>query len=349
MSQARPPVLARPATLDDLEAVARLNHRIFGVEPTVASLAWKFTDQTGRLAGSTVLTSGGTVVGFLGQIPVRMSVGGHEQLATQTTDVGILEEYRRLDTFLTLIQTSINELKVAGVTIAYGTANAAASLTLSSLLGQTPVASIPLLVRPFANLCLPTGRRKRAPATHPLSSALLHDTLWLTSLPRFDDRFDRFWQRIRNDYPIMLVRDADALNRRFFSAPGGAYECLGIENMVSGEIEGYAILAITHRGDQVRGRICDLVTPRQGRRHLVHALISAALKWFRTQQAEVADVWMFPHTHLRLALQLHGFIPRRTRKGGFRASFVLPGARPDLPNLARANQWFLSMSDSDTV
>jgi len=86
-------------------------------------------------------------------------------------------------------------------------------------------------------------------------------------LTRFDSRFDRFWQRIRDDYPIMLVRDATYLNWRYVDAPGVTYERLALEETTSGEIEGFAVLRTTLRGDRIRGRICDLVTPRQGHRY----------------------------------------------------------------------------------
>jgi hypothetical protein len=130
---------------------------------------------------------------------------------------------------------------------------------------------------------------------------------------------------------------------------GVGYERIGIENAASGDIEGYAVLSITRRAGRVRGRVCDLITPRHGGRRAAHALIAASVKWFRAQKADAADVWMFPHAHLRYALRRHGFVRRRTGQGGFQASALTTGAAAKLQGVERAANWFLSLGDSDTV
>jgi len=362
VSPASSPCIARPATLDDLAEVATLLHHIFGVYQSAALLKWKFTGCMNKLTGSTVLTSNHRIVGFLGQIPERVNRAGHEILATQGADIGILEEYRRLDVFLTLIQTSVLELKKAGVALTYGTTNEDATLTLSSLLGQQPVAAIPLLVRPLKRAASPSSRPGVATLTQLLAACLysvdrgagwnresFRDSLRVIRVERFDERFDRFWQRIRTDYPMSVVRDAETLNWRYVNAPGIVYERLGIENAMTGEIEGYSVLGMTRRDHRMRGRICDLVTPRRDKRRAAHALVAASVRWLSAQQADLADVWMFPHAHLRVVLRLHGFIPWQTGHRGFQVSVMTPGATPERPGAECANNWFLSLGDSDTV
>ena len=352
MSALPPVCAARAATYDDLGEVASLLHRVFGVSQEVEVLRWKFGGCAGRLVGSTVLTNDRRIVGFLGQIPVRVCAAGREILAAQGADMGILEEYRRLDTFLMLIRASILNLEKAGVTLTYGTANADATHTLAALLGQQTVAAVPLLVRPLdatiPALILSAFARTAAFVTR-CGEASVQAGLRLTRLTRFDDRFDRFWQRTRNDYPIMLVRDAAYLNWRYVDTAGGRYERIAIEQAASGEIEGYAVLGLTQREDRLRGRFCELVTARFGARHAADALIAASVKWLRAQHADIADVWMFPHAHLRFALRQHGFIPRRPGPGGFQASALANGAAAGLQGVDRADNWFLSLGDSDTV
>ena len=345
-------LVARPATCADLGEVAELLHRIFGVRQTVGALRWKFTGCAGRLLGSTVLTSDHGIVGFLGQIPVRVWVAGRESLATQGADIGILEEHRRLDAFLTLLRACVGELESAGVALAYGTANADAALALATLLGQPTVAAVPLLVRPLGGTIparILSAFAGAAGFVARCGPASVGADLQVTRLDRFDDRFDRFWRRIRDDYPIMLVRDAAYLNWRYVDAPGSAYARIGLEYPATGEIEGYVVLGLARRGNQVRGRICDLITPRHGDRRAAHALIGEALRWLRAQEADVADVWMFPHAHLRSALRRHGFMPRRTGPGGFQASALVTDAAVGVQGVECAGNWFLSMGDSDTV
>ena len=353
---------ARPATLDDLDEITLLLSRVFGVHQSAEFLKWKFTGYSGQLAGSTVLTTNQAIVGFLGQIPMRIRVAGHDVLATQGADVAILEEHRRLDAFLNLLLTSAADLEAKGVALAYGTANADATLTLSTLLGQPTISFTPLLVLPLNHSFSISSRHGYSWLMRLLTTCIRmaeRGSEWVQKsarqpfrvvrLERFDARFDSFWQRIQNDYPIMLVRDAAHLNWRYVDAPGVSYERIGLENMDSGEIEGYAVLGLSRRGDQLRGRICDLITPLHQNRHAAHQLITSAVQWLRAQSADVADIWMFPHTHLRFALRRHGFIPRHATWGRFQATTLMASASLRLHVVKQVDNWFLSMGDSDTV
>jgi hypothetical protein len=357
MSAVRSACIARPATFEDLGDVAELLHRLFGVRPTVEFLRWKLTGCAGRLLGSTVLATDRRIVGFLGQIPVRVQVMGHSALAAQGTDVGILEEYRRLDAYLGMVQTSVRAMRKEGVALAYGTANAEAGPMATELLGLKRLTPVPLLVRPLSapESSLGCGVRLLArvlSVSDRLSErepAALRDRLRIRRVARFDERFDRFWREIRDDYPVMLVRDAAHLNWRYADAPNVVYERISIEDAAVGRIEGYAVLGLRRRDGRLRGHIADLVTARNGDPRIVDLLIRAAVAWLCAQAAEVAEVWAFPHTHVRRALVCRGFIPRRTGPGGFQVSALASGAATGVSAAGCAQNWFLSMGDSDTV
>lgn len=348
--------IARPAAFDDLGAVAELLHRVFGVRQTVETLRWKFTGCTGRVAGSTVLVVDRRIVGFLGQVPVRVRVVGHEVPAAQGTDLCILEEYRRLNAFLGMVQASVREMRTAGVALTYGIANPGTGPMATELFGHRPLVSVPLLVRPLspADTSLARGARllarvlsacdrlrEREPADR-------QNPFPLSRIARFDERFDRFWREIRDDYPVMLVRDAAHLNWRYVDAPDVVYERLCIESAAD-RIGGYAVLGLRRRGRQLRGQIVDIVTPRNGDLRVVGRLVRAAVTWLRAQGADVAEVWAFPHTHLRLALMCRGFIPRRTGPGGFQANALTCNAEAEVAAAEQAKNWCLAMGDSDTV
>jgi hypothetical protein len=357
MSAVQSACIVRPATISDLSDVADLLHRVFGVRQTVESLRWKLMGGAGRLIGSTVLVADRRIVGFLGQIPVRVRVTGREVLAAQGTDVSILEEYRRIDAFLGMVRASVLDMRAEGVALTYGTANAHMGPLATQLFGLKRLAPVPLLVRPLSPTDASLGWVARMLAralsvSDRLSerdSATLRDRLRIARVMRFDERFDRFWEEIRDDYPAMLVRDAAHLNWRYVDTPNGAYERIGIEGAPGGRIEGYAVLGLRRRGGRLRGHIADLVTPRKGDPRIVKRLIRAAVAWFRAQAADVADVWMFPHTHLHRALVCRGFIPRRTGPGGFQVSALASAAAANPFMAERADHWFLSMGDSDTV
>jgi hypothetical protein len=357
MSAVLPACIARPATFADLDAVSDLLHRVFGVRHTVEFLRWKLTGCAGRLIGSTVLAADRRIVGFLGQIPVRIRVADREVLAAQGTDAGILEEYRRLDVFLGMIQTSVLEMKAAGVELTYGTANADFGPLAMQLFGRKRLAPVPLLVRPLSpgDVSLGWGARLLACALsasdrlNEREPAALRDRFRMARITRFDERFDRFWREVQDDYPVMLVRDAAHLNWRYVDAPNVAYERIGIVDVAAGRIAGYAVLGLRRRNGRLRGHIADLVTARNGDPRIVNLLVRAAVAWLRAQAADVAEVWALPHTHLRRTLVCRGFIPRRTGPGGFQVSALATAADASPLRADEAGSWFLSMGDSDTV
>jgi hypothetical protein len=348
MNAARSVCLARPAAIEDLDDVAAFLHERFGTRPNPETLRWKFGGPTGRMTGSAVLLDGRRIVGFLGQIPGRIGVMGHELQSAQGADLGILESHRRLDAFLLLIQASAREMESAGVALTYGVAGADAATSLSALLGRSMTAPPPLLVRPlrgpWAWLSGLVRRLCVAPGCNGGMAGLLP-----VKPDRFDARFDRFWERIRHDYRIMPVRDTAFLNWRYGGHSGIAYEPFALANAASGEIEGYAVLSLTRRGQRTRGRICDLVTPRRGLPAVGRALIATALARLRARGADIVDIWMFPHVHLRPLLLRQGFIPRRTGPSGFHAGALTPRTAARYPGLDRAANWHLALGDTDTV
>ncbi len=326
---------ARAAAIGDWDSIAGLLRRVFGVETNRDILCWKYAGSEGRTIGSAVLAADRRIVGFLGQIPVRIRVAGHDRLAAQGADVAIEAEYRRLDAFLSLTDASTASLRAAGISLAYGIANSQATDPLSILLGEQRVAATPLLVRPLGRLFPPPAHsRTGANVVRPGG---------------FDTRFDRFWLRIRDDYPIMLARDAAHLNWRYAETSGRAYERLAVEHPATGEIEGYAVLTIDARHHGRRGRICDLVTPRNADPQAAHTLIAESLRWFQSNKCRIADIWMFRHTHLHPVLLRHVFIPRKTNAGGLHAAPLTPEAAMRIPGIEQPTRWHLSLGDSDTV
>jgi hypothetical protein len=147
----------------------------------------------------------------------------------------------------------------------------------------------------------------------------------------------------------MLVRDAAHLNWRYVDTPNVAYERIGLVDVASGHIAGYAVLGLRRRSGRLRGHIADLVTARNGDPRIVNLLVRAAVAWLRTQAADVAEIWALPHTHLRRALVCRGFIPRRTGPGGFQVSALASAADASPLRADEAGSWFLSLGDSDTV
>lgn len=133
-------------------------------------------------------------------------------------------------------------------------------------------------------------------------------------LDRFDDRFDSFWERLRNegDGRLRAARDARSLEWHFRPAlEREEVFILACPDNKGESIDGYLIARRNDRPDirLRRYQVADLqVLP--GRSELVPRLVSQALEVAHRQKAAVMELTGFePSKH-----QLAGSIPHRTRR-----------------------------------
>jgi hypothetical protein len=342
---------ARAAVPGDLDEIAGLLQQVFGVPRHVEALRRKYASgSNGGLNGSAVLTAGARIAGFLGQVTAGIRIAGRDFLAAQGADVAILEEYRRLDSFMKLVQCSIREMQKAGVAVTYGTPNENA-LALAGLLGSQIIAPIPLVVRPLRAGAVSQGRRVTgliALALASVADRIAPGALPAVRVEQFDGRFDRFWRKIADDYPVQIARNALRLNRRYAEGQASTYERIAVVDG-SGEIAGFAVLTVRRHDSRTRGSICELAVPKNGGNRVARSLISAAVAWFKAQRADVADTWAFQHTHVREPLVCMGFVPNPMAHGGFQTGLLEAGEMAGLSAVRRRRNWFVSPGDSDTM
>jgi hypothetical protein len=123
---------------------------------------------------------------------------------------------------------------------------------------------------------------------------------------RFDERFDRLWGNLENDYAVRIVKDADYLNWRYCDIPDEQYESIALVADDDNRVLGFVVQALK-TGESMRGMIVDIVTPRSDDGHIGRPLLARALSRFREMGADRVVCWMFPHCHLYPLLTKAGF------------------------------------------
>lgn len=126
----------------------------------------------------------------------------------------------------------------------------------------------------------------------------------------FDDRFDRLWERARNDYPAIMRRDTAVLNWHYRGHPDTSYHVFYIEQ--NAELRGYVVFKVYLRKGRLIARIVDLLTVR-GDTEAAESLVAAALLGCRHAGAERTDFFA-TGADLIVSLSRLGFTPRLTKK-----------------------------------
>ena len=169
----------------------------------------------------------------------------------------------------------------------------------------------------------------------------------LSQIDRFDDRFETFWQRIKDDYPIVTVKDPAYLNWRYATTLHEEYEIICMERSGSGEIIGLLVLGL-RKEEMIKGSIYEFITPKSVDLSSAVCLLRYAIQRFRQNDAALIECWMFSHCHLYPELKKAGFISRE--KVGFDLSFQQVNQRNDNISTAfveRITNWNISKGISD--
>lgn len=344
----------------DLEGVSELINEVLSVDIRVDHWHDKYFRNPAGNALSAVVVHEGKVVGQIGSIPIRFRVNGEEVIAVQELDVAMYESHRRFDVFLRLANEQSKIYKKAKVdfsfTFAIGTTSEIARIfNVSKKISQIPrlikvLDTDPLLkkklsagplsrvVSPAANIALRLkyGEKTKIP-----------DGMEFKKIERFDERFDAFWERIKDDYPIMTIRSAVYLNWRYVDAALIDYEIFALEEVATGAIAGFVVLGESDEGYTI-GQIFDVVTPRVGSESITRCLVGHAIDRFREKKAAMLKCWFYEHCHVFAVLDALGFAPRL--KEGRDVLFTpIESTAPCRAKTLGEDQknWYLAKGDSD--
>lgn len=156
----------------------------------------------------------------------------------------------------------------------------------------------------------------------------------------FDERFDAFWERVRDQHGIIGVRNRQYLSWRY-GRPGMKYEILISE--IDGEMSGYLVSTIADEERGRTGHIVDLLVDE--RKDAGDSLITNALVRFLSAKADHATCWMMGHCALHGTLEQHGF--ERDEGQPVHGVYMIFGRGIDEAFIGDARNWYVTMGDSD--
>jgi hypothetical protein len=346
----------------DILALNRMEYGPTDILATLEDFDWRYAQNPAGQAIISVVRDcdSGSVVGFIWIVPLRIGVFGEDWLGATGTNLLIHPDYRSTSAYVKLLRRFWQAFIDHNILLHYSFIS---EDTYSRLRPDDPHVAfeVPLLVRPLDMMKLARThfnnrwQRLIAGIGGQLTTSLLFrvrqfnlnkHSFTLHALNGFDDRFDDFWARVKDKYPIMVIRDRRYLAWRFAQISGRQHRILVVQ--VGDEVIGYAVLRCANIREIPTGLIMDLLVEAGPRGEAAgDYLMAEALRYFRSEDVWLAGGLMLPQTAEYQIMRRAGYLPcpKRFAPRLFWFAFRLHGKKAAITTGLPLEHWFVTIAD----
>jgi len=327
----------QPYSLGDEDDIIRLLQLVFKHWPPfdlkctpLDHWNWRYKD---NLTGQTIVSvakDGNKLIGCLHSIARRIKIGSGIFLGCCSPDMGVHPDYRQMGISNNLI-SSVDELRIrAGMEFAYfETPN---PIHLRTIKRKVPfhVDVIHFVRIKGIRIHLEKIFYKNKLIIN-IGFRILHfisriqnfikylwqseNTIHVSDIKRFDDRFNKLWQAVSDTYELITERTEKYLNWRYCDPRGGDYTVKIVQNKK--DVFGYIVLKLNKAiKDYPVGYIVDILT-LPNRLDVADALISAAVHFFDMINVNIVHSRLVRGHPYGKSLRKAGFVNSREKKSIF--------------------------------
>lgn len=311
----------RPYREGDEKQILELFSLTFGGRQMPLSYwRWRFRDNPSGQGVIKLSWDYGLLAAHYAVTRVSMSIDGCDRLAGLTGTVMTHPTYRGRGLFSKLARRTYMHMMEIGMALVWGFPNTVSHRGFTCDLGWQDIYEVPAF-----RLKIESG--KTTPTISPSK---------ICELSEADERFNQFWERIRNDYDIIVRRDRKYINWRYFSNPIEKYRLIAyVENE---QIRGFAVF----KRYQDEMQVVDLLIGKEDievGESLMQFIIAEALD----ATAQSVSLWLNVTHPFHHALEKMGFRPEGpvTYLGGLVLNPKFDGSLYDF------RRWYFTMGDSD--
>jgi hypothetical protein len=324
-------VTVRPLARGEEGALNDAFNGVFNQQRSLEEWAWKFPPEPDGRA-IRVAECGGEIVAHYAGVPARVQVDGRVWSAVQIVDVFSTRAARaalfgRRGVWVRTVDAFIEDIGFSGrAPLFYGFPSARARRLGTLELGYYTVEP------PLEELNRPVAARRRGLRSWVYRAEPSAD---------WEPRLDLLWDRVRRDYPVAVVRDAEYALRRYAGHPGVRYHRFVILPRV-----GRRVLAwVVFRTDGGVCRLVDLLWDRG------HPGALEMVSWLSSRLAgdtgcSTETAWLHGDREGSARLQARGWVVSPQRDG---LSFVCRSFDADLDVHAFDHRVYVTLGDSDLV
>lgn len=297
------------------------------------------------------------IVGQHSLIPLKIKMGNREVLSSWGVDAMTHPDYRRRGIFETISQNLFSDAVKNGITISTGFPNEYSRPGLIKKLGWFDVSHISVKCKPlnwnktirilinsnFLSVPLSVGTKlildKFSCRTDKMS---LPGDVVITRIYAFDERFDRLWSRVSEQFNIMVIRNSDYLNWRY-RVPGKQYLIYTAEK--NDEVSGYIVLRIKAKRNMKASVVFDMIAESED---IMYHLVLKAIESSRLAGADCIVYSLIANRAYHSILKRAGFISIPFNHAGH---FCLRQISKEIPVtlLRDPGNWFVQVGDSDEL
>jgi len=318
---------------------------------------WMYKDNPAGPARMGLAEQNGKIVGYCAILPMRLSIMGKIVLASLAVDKLTHPDHRRRGIYETLAKKVYAEAAGDGIRIVLGFPNQFSHAAIIEKLDWFDIANMQIMLKPLNwkdAIGLVAKNQYLGSIFSPVASLLWDKTLHGRKKPdviegltvkqvtSFDERFDILWNKVADQFQIMVLRNNNYLRWRY-GAPEANYSIFIAEK--DSEIWGYLVIKyITDSGIKV-GIIFDMVAQSKD---VLDPLIRKLIRDCQQNRVALIQYQLRANKVYRRVLQRNGFISLPFIKGSY---FCAYSTSTDISQqfLGNPDNWFVQIGDSDLV
>lgn len=313
------PLQARPYQVGDEQKILDLFRLSYGGrELPLRFWEWRFRDNPAGAGVIELSWADRVLAAHYAVTSVGLRIEGQDWQTGLSGTTMTHPEYRGRGLFPVLARSTYTRMTAANMAMVWGFPNTLSHRGFIRDLNWVDIYEIPMFRLPI----LPHQAGKISPHVRELIAV--------------DERFDRLWQRVRDDYAVIGRRDRAHLQWRYLANPTEAYRLLAYTD--GEEVQGYAVV----KRYQNELQVVDLLAGREAT-EVGMALMMYVLQLALQEAATSISLWLNVTLPLHHALEKIGFRPEGmvTYLGGLS---LQPGLDATLYDF---RHWYFTMGDSD--
>lgn len=308
----------RPYQPGDEYYILKLFEQSYGRSLGDKIWAWRFRDNPAGCGVIDLAWDGNVLASHYAVTSVRVRIGDQSCLTGLSGTTMTHPDYRGRGLFPILARKTYSRMAELGMAMVWGFPNALSHRGFIRDLGWRDIYEIPKF-----QLLLDSRVKMSSPQEY------------IIPLNSFDERFDHLWDRVKDNYSIIVQRDRIYLQWRYIQNPSERYSVLAF--VQKGDVLGYAIFKRYEEELQVIDILAEEV-------QVAEELILQIVRIAHTESAKSVGLWMNVNHYLHHALEKIGFCNAQpiTYFGGLKLANILHDSE-----LYDYRCWYVTMGDSD--
>ncbi len=301
------------------------------------------------------VTNGKEIAAIYTYLPVKLKLMDEKVIAMQSFDTLTDYRHRGRGLFIKLASRLEKEESEKQIELVYGFANENSVHGFINKLGFTYFGDVPFLIKPFRiGYFIKKIFFKRTPEI--VESVCLIDApqkltlknnIIIEEFKKFDEDYDKLWEKIKIDIPIGINRDSEYMNWRYVEKPGENYKLYGLyKNRV---LEAIIIFALKNKHDGKIGYLMEILHAPESEKEGLQ-LLKFGNTILRRNKADLTLAWCLPHSYNYSCHKRSGFYKFPEKFRPLKLSMIVKKLNTVREKeIYNIKNWFFSYSDSDTV